>query len=116
MNGIEKLRVRMSADGNSLRQDKINSTVMYLENTFQDDPTYQTDGVQIVDGEKIYPRIWNYKKDDNLSPTIEIQTKIDEEFKRGQLLVLNDEYWLCLKSKCFNDMYWTGKLKQCTLY
>lgn len=114
MNGLEKLRLRMHADGNSLKQDKINTSIRYINDTFQDDPTYQTDGIQIIDGNMIYPRIWNYKKDDNLSPTVEIQTRITEEFKRGQLLRFNDEHWLCLKSLCFHGMYWTGKLKQCT--
>lgn len=114
MNGLEKMRLQMSRSENSLRQDKINSSIYYINNTFQDDPSYQSNGVQIIDGDMIFPRIWNYQKSDNLSPTVEIQTKITEEFKRGQLLVLNGEYWLCLKSQCFHGMYWTGKLKQCT--
>lgn len=114
LNGIEKLRLRMSADGDSLKQDKINTTVNYIKNTFQDDPTYQKNGVQIVGGNTIYPRLWNYKKDDNLSPTFEIQTQLTDEFKRGQLLIIDGTYWLCLKNQCFHDMYWTGKIKQCT--
>lgn len=114
MNGLEKMRLQMAGDRSSLKQDKIATSIRYISDTFQDDPTYQEDGVQIVDGEIIYPRIWNYKKSDNLSPTVEIQTRIQEEFKRGQLLILNGEYWLCLKSQCYHGMYWTGKLKQCT--
>lgn len=104
----------MNLNKNSLRQNKINTSIQYISDTFQDDPTYQDDGVQIVNGNIIFPRIWDYQKSDNLSPTVKIQTKIDEEFKRGQLLILNGERWLCLKSQCFHGMYWTGKLKQCT--
>lgn len=112
MTSLEKMKLRIGL--NSLREERINSSKNYIDNHFQDDPTYQENGIEILNGNIIYPRLFNYSKEENLSPTLEIQTQLCDEFKRGQLLKISDQYWLCLKSYCFNEMYFIGKLKQCT--
>lgn len=60
------------------------------------------------------PRIFEKKNKDEVHYKISVETRLeDDRFGCGDELYYNGEYWLCLESYVFHDMYCKGTFQKC---
>lgn len=120
MNGFEKMKLRTSISGNSIRNEKILDSRYALSQDNENDPSYCNTffrwiaGEESHVGEQIHPRIYGRKAS---SDRIEqkIQTLYEEITNIGDLFFdeKDGSYWICTEIFNMNEISWNGKLIKC---
>lgn len=109
---FDVFRMRMQSQGKTLRESRIIDAQDGLREAFEDDPSF-VDDVTIVDRGKISARINNFRKEGFLSPRMDVQSSLDNEFLQGDLFYFNNNYWLCTMQQDYHGIYLRGEIVQC---
>lgn len=120
MNGFEKMKLRTSISGNSIRNEKILDSRFILSQANENDPSYcdtffrwdSKNTHQI--GDRIHPRFYNRKASYGKIEQ-KIQTLYEEKINMGDLFIntKDNSYWMCVEIFDMNEISWNGKLEQC---
>jgi len=113
LSGIDNFRKRMSLTGNSIREEAIHNSKAFLYSVFKDDISYQEQGIDIYNTDTtIYPRLFNFKTVSNI-PQMNISSLLEDNFEKGDILVVKNTYWLCVTKDFFNEISNSGTIQQC---
>lgn len=105
---------KLKIDGNSIRERSINNTIDAINDSFVNSPSYfevyingaeTTAGVQIVSGSS------TGGQGDSNSKTIIMRP--NDTLNTGDLIYWDSEYWLCMESEFFSNVYYRGKISKC---
>lgn len=102
----------MNASGNTAQEELKNNAKQLIDDNIEHDPSF-VPIVDIVNKKKISARINNFRKEGFLSPKMDIQSTMDNEFDQGDLLFFDENYWLCTMRYNFHDIYYRGEVVQC---
>lgn len=122
MNGFEKMKLRASVSGNSIREEKINDSRNVLKEDNENDPSYCKTmfiwraGSVNEKSNQIHPRIYNRKYSTSNGVTQKIQTLYDEKINIGDLFIdeKDNSFWMCSEIYDMDEISWNGLLKECT--
>lgn len=112
----------MEISGGSLRNENIQNSKMFLENTFDDDASLSPEiyfwelGIQSYEGhEPIRIRLYERKFSTANGGTTKFQTMIDAPIIVGDIIydAKADEYWICTESFDIDEIHFQGKFTQC---
>lgn len=115
MGDYDIYKTRVAAGGSTLRERRINSTLDMISSTFADSPSYfdvtindseDTVGVHIVDDANSLNAFNQHTKFIIMQPDADLQV--------GNLISWQSKSWLCVACEKFNDIYFTGKIQECT--
>jgi hypothetical protein len=117
LTAFERIQLRDSRLGNTIRDEKIFNSKYLIDNFLSDDPSYKTN-VEILDKGFIDLRMNNYKLVQSTTPQMDIQASLLEPitFKLGDVFFYDDGYWICIESINRHDIERTGKVEECNYY
>lgn len=112
----------MQYNGGSLRQEKINSSKLMLQEIFTDDPSIVNGvylwelGVTVYDNiPQIIIRMYGRKSSAAVGVTIKFQTLIDTPINVGDIVYCSQsqEYWICTQSFNIDTIHYEGTFTLC---
>ena len=105
----------MRSDGNTFREGQINAAIYLLDQTFEDDPSYVPDGVEVWGtNRRIHPRIFEDTYRSTSPASANIQTMIHEPIYLGDIFLWPEHgYWLCRHATNLHGIQWKGTLYFC---
>ena len=122
MDCYERFKKKMQYNGNSLRQEKINSSKRMLQEVFADDPSivngvyFWTLGVNDYDDQsQIVIRMYGRKSSAAVGITAKFQTLTDTPINIGDIIYCSksNEYWICTQSFNIDDINFEGTFTLC---
>lgn len=122
MDCFEKYKKKMRYNGGSLRQEKINSSKLMLQEIFADDPSIVNGvylwelGVTVYDNiPQIVIRMYSRKSSAAVGVTIKFQTLIDTPINIGDIVYCSksQEYWICTQSFNIDTIHYEGTFTLC---
>lgn len=114
MSGYERFQKRMRV--RPFQEELRENAKHYLDETFEDDPSYLREGAQIWRSDRVlHPRIDQYTWRSTTPYQAEIATKIEEPIYIGDIIKWNDDmgYWLIVGAQNLHGIQWKGTLQFC---
>lgn len=122
MKSLEKFVKKMKYSGGSLRNERIKNSKELLNQTFEDDASFQTEIVMWELGKKDFDHsptipIRFYEKDFSNANglTVKFQTPYDTPIDVGDIIFdrKSEQYYICTESFDINEIHWQGKFTLC---
>lgn len=122
MKSLDRFKLKMSINGNSLRDENIMNSRCLLEETFEDDASFALGMYMWELGRNSYDdvepiKIRMYKRMFSAAngATVKFQTLNDSPIIVGDIVYdsESDEYFICTESFNVSDVYWQGKFTLC---
>lgn len=124
---LDRFRAKMARTGSSIREDKIKSSKMILDETFYDDASFQADNpvyfwhLGLIDyydylgEEPIKIRLYKRTFSNANGWTVKFQTLYDTPIEVGDIIYYSksQEYLICTESFNIDDIHYQGKFTLC---
>lgn len=98
-----------------MRKEQIENALHLVSQTFEDDPSYVAEGVQVWRSDRIlHPRFYSQRFRSTSPAQALIQTMIHEPFYMGDVVLWPEHgYWLCVNANNLHGIQWEGTLSFC---
>ena len=127
MKCLDRFNAKMKRTGSSIREDKIRSSKMILDETFDDDASFQKNNLVyfwrlgLLDNEDykneiaIAIRLYERRSSNANGITVKFQTLFDTPVIVGDIIYCSksQEYFICTESFNIDDIHWQGKFTYC---
>lgn len=122
---LDRFKVKMALTGSSIREDKINSSKMILDKTFDDDASFNlgvyfwelglVNSEDFIDRNTIPIRLYGRKYSNANGETVKFQTLNNTPVVVGDIIYCSksQEYFICTESFDIDGIHWQGKFTLC---
>lgn len=127
MECLDRFNAKMRRTGSSIREDKVKSSRMILDQTFYDDASFQADDpvyfwqLGLLEQEdyenqtSIAIRLYGRRYSNANGITVKFQTLLDTPVEVGDIIYCSgsQDYYLCTESFNIDNIHWQGKFTYC---